>query len=77
MKTLPPFGAEARGIRYPSSGAHRAPGQTIGSCKGPSTTGGPLLESLVNHLSRGPRLVLADLVLEARTLKVGESLPKT
>src|SRR5262245_13775758 len=32
-------------------GAHRAPGQTIGSYNGPSTTAGPPFESLVNHLS--------------------------
>jgi len=31
----------------------------------------------VNHLSRGSTSLLADLVLDARTLKVGESRPKT
>ena len=43
MKILLPLGAEARGIRYPvddvkwskQRGAHRVPGQTIGSYKGP------------------------------------------
>jgi len=49
----------------PQRGAHRAPGQTIGSYKGTSTTAGLLLGSLVNHLSKGADLVLADLALDA------------
>src|SRR5262245_3445929 len=87
METLPPFGAEAQGIRYP--GRRRRMEQSAARSPPSSRTDYRLMQRAINdsgatsRISRepleqgGPHLVLADLVPAASTLKVGESLPKT
>src|SRR5262249_40313697 len=82
---LAPLSAlKPRGTRYP--GSRRRIEQSAARSPPTSRTDyrlmqraindrGPLLESLVNHLSRGSTSLLANLAIEPRTLTTGQPLP--